>query len=84
MTGEFSLKNLYLVDPGWRLHVEFYAKGHEHLLPGGECWFIELQGAPRERFEEMIAANPRLEYLGHYALGSSGTNCRATTGWAAA
>jgi methylase of polypeptide subunit release factors len=67
MTVEFSLKNLFLVDPGWRLHHEFYAKVHEHLLPGGESWFIELQGSPRERFEEMIAANPRLEYLGHHA-----------------
>lgn len=72
MTTDFSIKNLFLVDPGWRLHVEFYAKVHEHLLPSGECWFIELDGSPRERFEEMIQANPRLEYLGHYAQAKLG------------
>jgi len=66
LTETFSLKNLYLVDPEWRLHAEFYAKVHEHLLPGGESWFIELEGSPRERFEEMIAKNPHLDYLGHY------------------
>jgi methylase of polypeptide subunit release factors len=66
MTGDFSLKNLYLVDPGWRLHMEFYATVHEHLLPGGECWFIELQGSPREHFEEMIRGNPKLNYLGYH------------------
>lgn len=66
LTGEYSLKNLYLVDPGWRMHAEFYATAHTRLLPGGECWFIEWIGSPRGTFAEMIRANAALEYLGDY------------------
>ncbi|PKN68140.1 MAG: hypothetical protein CVU57_00510 [Deltaproteobacteria bacterium HGW-Deltaproteobacteria-15] len=66
MTAEYSLKNVFLVDPSWRLHSQFYATVHEHLLPGGECWLIELDGSPRRRFEEMISRNAYLDYLGRY------------------
>lgn len=71
-TTDYSMQNVFLVDPGWKLHRDFYAAAHTWLKPGGECWFIEVVGSPRNLFVEMIRANSNLALLGQEDLPPHG------------